>query len=694
MPADDDHCAICADVLTHVAVPRCGHAESCATCGVRLRVVLRDARCVICQVEADCIFVCRVGQEPPPASAYDGFPAAARAGKLHRLAAADAYFDDAHHYASMKALTAITHPALAAGGSPAPVFNSMKQLRAALAAKGLHLCPVCVDGRKLFAAEQQVYSEAALARHRTTGDADGPLAESGFKGHPACRFCRRRFYGDGELFAHMREAHEHCFLCRRADPDDWTYFQDYASLASHFASAHHACAVQSCLDARFVVFGSAAELAAHAAREHAGGGGSRAERRAALTIPIDVQYRPHAGVGAGGGSSSGVGAAGRRRAGGGGGGRDRERARAPPADDPPPMPAPQPRPTSPVLRDSDFPAALGGSSGALAGAGRGRGRGRGGGRWSAAAGGSSGASSAAPTLDDFPALGLVGGGGAMRQPAAPVVRRVAAAAGPPPSRATFPALSSARPPPPRPPPPSIDAFPALGPSAAAVPRPPPPPPPAARPSAADFPALGGGGSGPAPSRASTGNASTALRDANRALLAAVVAAVGDGGAARFRAVAADYANGRLTAPSYVEALTDAGLEHLVGAMVATMPAGARRAALFDAAAAAGAPLPATGAASWTCAACTLHNAAGSVRCEACGKRAPPGARGGVGPPRGAASGDPPPHGGRKPKFERVRLTSGDAAATRAFLEASGAAPVRPGNVWTHRRGGGARGGGR
>ena len=39
---------------------------------------------------------------------------------------------------------------------------------------------------------------------------------------------------------------------------------------------------------------------------------------------------------------------------------------------------------------------------------------------------------------------------------------------------------------------------------------------------------------------------------------------------------------------------------------------------------------------------------------------------------------------KKPKFERIRLTSGDARATEAFLVESGAV-VRPGNVWTQRR---------
>jgi hypothetical protein len=57
---------------------------------------------------------------------------------------------------------------------------------------------------QVFIPEQQVYNKGELDRHLKSGDVSGPLAESGFKGHPQCRFCRRRFYGDNELFLHMQ----------------------------------------------------------------------------------------------------------------------------------------------------------------------------------------------------------------------------------------------------------------------------------------------------------------------------------------------------------------------------------------------------------------------------------------------------------------------------------------------------------
>jgi hypothetical protein len=48
--------------------------------------------------------------------------------------------------------------------------------------------------------EQVLYSKADLDRHMRTGDDAGPLAEAGFKGHPLCRFCKKRFYDGDELY--------------------------------------------------------------------------------------------------------------------------------------------------------------------------------------------------------------------------------------------------------------------------------------------------------------------------------------------------------------------------------------------------------------------------------------------------------------------------------------------------------------
>jgi hypothetical protein len=42
--------------------------------------------------------------------------------------------------------------------------------------------------------------------------------------------CRQRFYDGDELYKHMEGRHEHCFICRRRDPNKFVYYKDYAEL--------------------------------------------------------------------------------------------------------------------------------------------------------------------------------------------------------------------------------------------------------------------------------------------------------------------------------------------------------------------------------------------------------------------------------------------------------------------------------
>ena len=60
--------------------------------------------------------------------------------------------------------------------------------------------------------------------------------------------------------------------------------------ADHFRHEHYLCNHQTCLDRKFIVFMTEQELRQHAAREH-GGDLSKAERRQALTIPVNFQVR-------------------------------------------------------------------------------------------------------------------------------------------------------------------------------------------------------------------------------------------------------------------------------------------------------------------------------------------------------------------------------------------------------------------
>ena len=182
---------------------------------------------------------------------------------------------------------------------PGKVFSSLRALKSHLQSTHKRsLCDICLEGRKVFVAEQIAYTKPDLDRHMKHGDLEGEMAESGFKGHPECRFCKKRFYGENELYQHMHTTHEECFLCRRAAPHRHVYYRDYPDLENHFRQAHHQCEDPKCLEQKFVVFPTEQELKTHTAREH-GHSLSKAERKQALTLPVSFNYRR-------GGESDGV----------------------------------------------------------------------------------------------------------------------------------------------------------------------------------------------------------------------------------------------------------------------------------------------------------------------------------------------------------------------------------------------------
>lgn len=120
-------------------------------------------------------------------------------------------------------------------------------------------------------------------------DKEGNLGQSGYKGHPMCGFCRQRFYDDSALYSHMQREHYTCHICQRANPNSFVYYHDYSKLEQHFRQAHHLCEDSECLAKRFVVFQTEMDAKRHAAQEH-GNSMSKAQRREALTLPVNFQY--------------------------------------------------------------------------------------------------------------------------------------------------------------------------------------------------------------------------------------------------------------------------------------------------------------------------------------------------------------------------------------------------------------------
>ncbi|KAL3686871.1 hypothetical protein R1sor_013180 [Riccia sorocarpa] len=306
----EDCCAVCAEPLEWVGYGPCGHREVCYTCIVRLRFILDDKRCCICKQDCPLVYVTKaLGEYTTLVTDWDNLPS--RVGNSSSEEASlwydnvvEAYFDDEQPYKTIKAMCKLrcsvcenASPEESAGKGMLKkgyVFRNIGSLRRhQFLIHKVYMCDLCLESRKVFISEQKLYTKPQLEKHKYKGDpeVDGTEEErGGFAGHPQCYFCKRRFYGDNELYQHMSQEHYTCHICQRARQGHYEYYRNYDDLEAHFRQEHLLCEHPDCLAKKFIVFPSEAELKRHNAMIH-GGHMSRSQRNAALQIPVSFQFR-------------------------------------------------------------------------------------------------------------------------------------------------------------------------------------------------------------------------------------------------------------------------------------------------------------------------------------------------------------------------------------------------------------------
>ena len=159
----------------------------------------------------------------------------------------------------------------------------------------LALCSLCLENKRDFVARLPRMTPRQLQHHLQRGDG----AESGFRGHPVCEFCRpTRFYDITQLHAHLHKDHYLCHVCDKQGLQN-QYFRNYPSLEKHFDQVHYLCHDVQCLAARFVVFDNEIDLRGHELTVH--GGTSTGSTK----IKLEFRVRPSGYSGGGGGGGGG-----------------------------------------------------------------------------------------------------------------------------------------------------------------------------------------------------------------------------------------------------------------------------------------------------------------------------------------------------------------------------------------------------
>ncbi|KAF2645667.1 hypothetical protein P280DRAFT_389659 [Massarina eburnea CBS 473.64] len=258
---ESEVCFICASPVQHLAVAPCNH-RSCHICSLRLRALYKTKTCAHCRTESD-----HVVFTDSPMKNYEEFAH----GDFYKTDDnMGIQFENAETFDDTRLLLQYNCPEhtcdVACLGWP-DLHRHVKT------AHGKVMCDLCTRNKKSFTHEHTLFTFADLKKHQKFGDDNpGAIDQSGFKGHPECGFCRQRFYGDDELFAHCRDRHEKCHICDRLNAGrNPQYFVNYDALEVHFRKDHFMCPDRECLEKKFVVFDSEMDLKAHQIEVHPNG---------------------------------------------------------------------------------------------------------------------------------------------------------------------------------------------------------------------------------------------------------------------------------------------------------------------------------------------------------------------------------------------------------------------------------------
>lgn len=288
-PADEEEveaevCFICASPVVHNAVAPCNH-RTCHICSLRLRALYKTKACAHCRTNAETVIF-----TDDAVKRFEDFQIADFSSRDENLGI---NYANPEIFEDTVLLLRYNCPDESCDVACLGWPDLHRHVR------NVHhkaMCDLCTRNKKVFTHEHELFTPAELRRHEKYGDDNpGAVDQSGFKGHPECGFCKQRFYGDDELYAHCRDKHERCHVCdRRNEGRNPQYYLDYNALEVHFRKDHFLCPDQECLEKKFVVFDSEMDLKAHQLEAHPNGLTKDARRDARRVDISGFDYRaPH-----------------------------------------------------------------------------------------------------------------------------------------------------------------------------------------------------------------------------------------------------------------------------------------------------------------------------------------------------------------------------------------------------------------
>ncbi|TMW65890.1 hypothetical protein Poli38472_003655 [Pythium oligandrum] len=250
---DADMCLLCADPIQFYAVGECNHHGICSKCSMRMRMLMDDRNCPICKQHLDRVVVYKTQRS------FESFQLWGDAGGRDSVLDEPSeiiFYECRAHYNTLRGLRDYACRMKRCK----VVCGSMHKLKDHLRIEhSTEFCELCLSHQHFFVQEHPVFTKAGLKAHNVGRNrSTGPKA-SGKDFHPMCQFCKRRFYGDMQLYEHLERDHFRCHICKI----EHEYFRNYSSLEAHFRREHFLCEESTCLANRFVVFPNDIEYHAH-----------------------------------------------------------------------------------------------------------------------------------------------------------------------------------------------------------------------------------------------------------------------------------------------------------------------------------------------------------------------------------------------------------------------------------------------
>ncbi|KAJ0403754.1 hypothetical protein P43SY_006297 [Pythium insidiosum] len=250
---EEDFCLLCADPIAFYAVGDCNHHGICSKCSLRMRMLMNDRNCPICKQHLDRVVVSRGRRQ------FDSFQLWGDAGGRDSVRddASDIIFYECRaHYNTLRALRDYACRMKRCR----VVCGSLSKLKDHLRIEhSTEFCELCMEHQHFFVQEHEVFTKAGLRAHNVGRNRSAGPRASGKDFHPMCQFCKRRFYGDMQLYEHLERDHFRCHICK----SEHEYFRNYLSLEAHYRHQHHLCEDPVCLANRFIVFPNEIEYNAH-----------------------------------------------------------------------------------------------------------------------------------------------------------------------------------------------------------------------------------------------------------------------------------------------------------------------------------------------------------------------------------------------------------------------------------------------